>query len=92
MVLIKRKLLCPDYRKCLNISEETKESSERQISERRIEHKAVATNHHTGPFQAGSQETTENHAIRFDTAVNARPEHCGHSCCVYVRLMELDIL
>jgi len=52
----------------------------------------MVTNHHAGPFQAGSQETTENHAIRFDNAVNARSEHCRHSCCVYVRRMELDVL
>jgi len=57
-----------------------------------MEHKAMVANHHAGPFQAGSQETTENHASLCDTAVNARPEHYKNSCCVYVRLMELDVL
>ena len=75
MVPIKRKLLGPDCRKYQIISEATKESSERQISERRLEHKAMAANHHAGPFQAESQKMTENHASCFDTAVNARLKH-----------------
>ena len=81
-----------NYRKCQIISRETKESSERQVSERRIEHKTMTGNHHVGPFQVGSQETIEYHANRFDTAVSARPEHYKHSCCVCVRRMEPDVL